>query len=182
MKTGPRPECRTHNDVILSETKNLRFLPSAPQILGCTAFASCGKLYASSMSTAPYSVFVVLDREFGPRLRQLLELGPIWVVDSAANRDSAQKLWTEFPARNHLNGVTLFKTAPDCSPAQFLIDEMETIDLHHGVNSADPPYTVISVIGCDLNPEIHAVLASFGFNSFNRTEEGFEATRPKPLP
>jgi hypothetical protein len=134
----------------------------------------------STMSRVPYSVSVVLDREFGPRLLELLDTGPVWAVDSPANRDSAQKLWLEFPERDHLDGVTVFKTVADCSPGQMLIDEMETIDMHHGVYSADPAYTVLRVFGCELQPEIRKTLAKFGFDSFSRIDDGFEATRPLP--
>jgi hypothetical protein len=123
---------------------------------------------------------VVLDREVGPRIRGLLDSDPVWAVDSPANRDSAQKLWSEFPARDRLDGVTVFKPVADRSPGQILIDEMETIDMNHRVYSADPAYPVIRVIGCKLQPEIQKTLAGLGFNSFSRTDDGFEATRPLP--
>jgi hypothetical protein len=129
-----------------------------------------------------YSVSVVLDRHFGQRVRDLLEAGPVWIVDSPANRDSAEKLWAEFPERDHLNGVTLFKAPADQDSARVLIEEMQTIDMHHGVYSANPAYTVIRVIGCELKPEVQEELAQFGFDSFNRTSVGFEASRPLPLP
>ncbi|MGA2206779.1 MAG: hypothetical protein ABSG10_08610 [Terracidiphilus sp.] len=105
----------------------------------------------------------------------------MWVVDSPTNRNSAQKAWAELPERNHLDGVTVFKSAAS-DPAQMLIDEMGTIDMHHGVYSAEPAYTVIRVIGCELKTEVRETLGEFGFNSFSRTDEGFEATRPLPPP
>jgi hypothetical protein len=45
-----------------------------------------------AMTEAPYSVSVVLDRDFGERIRELLEAGPVWVVDSALNQTSAQSI------------------------------------------------------------------------------------------
>jgi hypothetical protein len=133
----------------------------------------------SSMSSAPYSVSIVLDRSYGVRLRELLNAGPVWAVDSPANRDCAQQIWAEFPARNHLHGITLFKTEYP-SPEQMLIDQMGTIDVHHGVYSADPPYTALSVVGSTLTPQVRQVLGSFGFDSFTVTDEGFRAVRPLP--
>ena len=135
-----------------------------------------------SMSKVPYSVSIVLDREFGARISELLESGPVWVVDSPINRDSAQKLWAEFPSRNHLDGASIFKAALDASPAQTLFNNMETINLHHGVYSANPAYTAVNVIGCNLTSEIQEFLAAFGFNSFKRTNHGFQATRSLPPP
>jgi hypothetical protein len=84
-----------------------------------------------------YSVSIVLDRSYGKLLRDLLNAGPVWAVDSPANRDCAEQLWAKFPARDHLDGVTVFKAAADRSPEQILIDELATIDLHHGVQSAN---------------------------------------------
>ena len=47
------------------------------------------------MSNAPYTVSVVVDRDCGQHIRELLEAGPLWVVDSESNRESAQKLWAD---------------------------------------------------------------------------------------
>ena len=62
------------------------------------------------------------------------------------------------------------------------MDQMDTIDLHHGIYSADPPYTVIRVIGSTLTPEGQQFLETFGFNSFTLTGGGFQAVRPLPPP
>ena len=91
-------------------------------------------------------------------------------------------LWTEFPDRDHLEGITLFRTEAQSTPQQVLIEEINTIDELHGVYSADPPYTVIQVIGCDLDSAVEQSLAGFGFDSFNLTPDGFEARRPLPPP
>ena len=134
------------------------------------------------MGSPPYSVTVVLDREFGQRLRELVDEGPVWVVDSPVNRDTAHKLWAEFPDRSHLNGITVFKAAAGRSGEQILTDEIDTIDLHHGVYSANPAYTVIRVLGCELNAEVEGSLSGYGFDSFTRNANGFEARRPLPPP
>ena len=126
------------------------------------------------------SVSIVLDRSYGKLLRDLLNAGPVWAVDSPANRDCAEQLWAKFPARDHLDGVTVFKAAEDRSPEQILIDEIATIDLHHGVHSANPPYTAIRVVGSTLTQQGREVLATFGFDSFTLTDEGFRAVRPLP--
>jgi hypothetical protein len=132
------------------------------------------------MSEIPYSVSVVLDREFGERIYELMKMGPVWAVDSIANRETAQKIWNESPSRDHLNGVTVFDAPTDHAPEQLLIGEMDTIDLHHGVYSADPAYSVLHVAGCGLSPSVQEKLSEFGFDSFIQTPLGFEATRPVP--
>lgn len=128
------------------------------------------------MSEAPYIVSVVLDPEFGERIGELLETGPVWVLDSPANRDSAQKIWLKSPYPDQLTGVTVFKGSGDHNPAQMLINELETIDLHHGVYSTTHPFTVIRIVGCGLCPEVKKEFEKFGFETFTPTAEGFEAT------
>jgi hypothetical protein len=132
------------------------------------------------MTTDPYLVSVVLDPDYGPRLRQLLRSGPVWIVDTPTNRGCAQELWKENPCLDHLEGVTVFKTAEGRSPEQLLIGEIGTIDLHHGIYSAEPAYTVLRVIGNVCTPDVKTALANFGFNSFKLTREGFDAVRPLP--
>jgi hypothetical protein len=90
-----------------------------------------------------YRVFVVLDRDYGERLLELARSGPVWIVDTPQNRAVAQNLWAANPNRNHLEGVTTFKAGDDCSSEETLINELDTIDLHHGSYSADPPHTVL---------------------------------------
>jgi hypothetical protein len=127
-----------------------------------------------------YRVFVVLDRDYGERLLELPRSGPVWIVDTPQNRAAAQNLWAVNPNRNHLEGATTFKAGQDCSNEETLINELDTIDLHHGSYSADPPYTVLEVIGVRLSDKLENELSRFGFNQFRATTEGFGAVRPVP--
>lgn len=72
-------------------------------------------------SVDPYRVFVVLDREYGERLSQLVGQAPVWIVDTPTNRLEAQKIWAADSNRSHLNGVTTFKTEGDGSAEEALI-------------------------------------------------------------
>jgi hypothetical protein len=128
----------------------------------------------------PYRVFVVLDREFGEQLSQLAEKSPVWIVDTPKNRVVAQSIWSADASRSHLVGVTTFKVRDDSSPEDALIHELETIDLHHGVCSANPPYTVVEVIGTGISDRVKQNFAEFGFDQFEPTSEGFRAIRPLP--
>ena len=130
------------------------------------------------MSIAPYSVSVILDRSFGSQLSDLSGMGPVWIVDSPVNRAVAENLWAQFPTRSHLEGVTTFKAAETDSPEDMLIGNLGTIDLHHGSYSADPPYTVLEIVGTPLTAKIEAALSALGFDSFYHTIGGFRAVRP----
>jgi hypothetical protein len=127
-----------------------------------------------------YRVFVVVDREYGERLSELGRTGPVWIVDTPSNRAAAQKLWAAHPEGSHLDGITTFKTSDNSSPEEILINELNTIDLHHGPYSADPPYTVLEVIGAAISERVKTELSHFGFDEFQATLQGFRAARPLP--
>jgi len=130
--------------------------------------------------TQPYRVFVVVDRNYGQRLAELAETGPVWIVDTPANRSVAQEIWAVRPNRSHLEGVTTFKVPEGASSEDMLINELDTIDLHHGPYSASPPYTVLDVIGTAITARLKAELGEFGFDDFQETAQGFRAVRPIP--
>jgi hypothetical protein len=46
--------------------------------------------------------------------------------------------------------------------------------------TADPPYTVICVIGAALTATVSAAVSAYGFDSFIVTNDGFRAVRPLP--
>jgi hypothetical protein len=131
-----------------------------------------------SMSAAPNCVFVVVDREFGARLSELEGRGAIWVVHSELNRTVAQEIWRQNPSETHLVSVTVFKSFEGCSTEDSLINELDTIDLHHGQYSADPPYTVLEVIGTPLTEKIKVKMSHFGFDHFETRDSMFRAVRP----
>jgi hypothetical protein len=128
----------------------------------------------------PYRVFVVLDREYGIKLFELAPRGPVWIVDTPANRDAVKTVWATNPAENHLTGVTIFKS--DAIGEDVLIEQLNTIDLHHGHYSANPPYTQIEVMGVRFSERLRAELSDFGFDDFAETADGFRASRPLPVP
>jgi hypothetical protein len=130
--------------------------------------------------TEPYRVFVVVDRDYGQGLSELAQKGPVWIVDTLANRTVAQQIWVADPNRSHLEGVTTFKGAEGSSSEDILINELDTIDLHHGSYSANPPYTMLDVIGTAITARVKAELAQFGFNDFQEAPQGFRAVRPIP--
>jgi hypothetical protein len=130
------------------------------------------------MPNDPYSVFVVLDGEYGTRLSELIVKGLIWIVDTPTNRAAAEIFGTASPNRKQPDGVTLFKSKNIGFPETILLANLYTIDLHHNSYSADPPYTVLEVIGTSLSEKIKTDLSEFGFDEFFTTSEGFRAERP----
>jgi len=133
------------------------------------------------MTAAPYKVYVIVDREFGGQLTDLEQGAPVWIVDSPTNKPVAQRLWKERADESRLTGITTFKAPDSLSPENMLLAELDTIDLHHGPHSADPPYTVIEVVGAPLTAKAKTELSKYGFDEFHAKSKGFTARRPVPL-
>lgn len=120
-----------------------------------------------------YGVYVIVDPEFGFRLRDIPEGEPIWIVDTGPNREVLEAIRKERKLENHLNGVTAFKIDPKMSHEDWLIAELDTIDLHHGEMSHDPPWSVINVIGTPWTERVQDELTKFGFKEHEDTANGF---------
>ena len=129
------------------------------------------------MVASPYKVYVIVDRQFGERLNELERGVPVWIVDTSDNMPVVRRLWQSRPDDNHLNGITSFVDSQSSTPEQLFLNELYMIDLHHGIHSADPPYTVLVVIGVDLTPRIKNELATYGFDEFQNNLVGFVARR-----
>ena len=133
------------------------------------------------MALVPCKVYVVVDREFGEKLSELEKGVPVWIVDTPTNKTVVQRFWDERPDKRHLTGITAFKDLASLSTDEMLLGHLETIELHHGPLSADPPYTAIEVLGTELSAKAKDQLSEYGFPEFHITSTGFKASRPKPL-
>lgn len=131
------------------------------------------------MSEADYAVTVVVDPAYGHRLLAIPADMPVWIVDTPVNRAAAQQAWSQ-RCTDHLHGVTTFKFRETDSAEDTLVSQLNTIDLHHGIYSAHPPYTVIDVIGAALSDRVKTEMGEFGFDKFHPTTSGFRAVRPLP--
>ena len=132
------------------------------------------------MVAIPYKVCVIVDRNFGAQLNEFERGVPVWIVESPDNKPVVQRLWQERTAESHLEGITIFADSAGLSAEEILLGELDTIDLHHGIHSANPPYTVLEIVGVNLTVSVKTELVSLGFDDFQSTSTGFIATRPEP--
>ena len=98
-------------------------------------------------------------------------------MDTPVNPPVAHRLWKERTEDSHLTGITTFNDNESASRESVLVDKLDTIDLHHGPHSADPPYAQLEVFGARLCEEIRAELSRYGFNKFEDTPDGFCCAR-----
>ena len=129
------------------------------------------------MNEKPYRVHVIVDPAFGDRLREIPEGEPVWIVDTPPNRLAYEAVGRERNPESYLVGLSSFKVDPTGQPEDWLISELEAIDLHHGEMSHDPPWSGINVIGAHWTERVEAELCKFGFANHEDTTEGFTAIK-----
>ena len=105
---------------------------------------------------SPYKVRVVVDPAFGERLASLPAGEPVWVIDSPLNMPVAHRFWRERKDENHLTGISTFKPGANASSEEEIIRMLDTLEDHHGEYSADPPYSILEIIGCAGSEHLHS--------------------------
>lgn len=127
--------------------------------------------------TEPYKVFLIVDPVYGETLAALPPHVPVWIIESELNSPVVERLRQERTEESHLQGITTFKIKPNSTSEEQAICMLEQVDLHHGEFSADPPYSILEVIGCIVTEEMRQELQEYGFGISEITGAGFIATR-----
>jgi len=125
-----------------------------------------------------HAVALVLIRDFGSRLEGLAERLHVWLVDTPTNLAEARRIWSESRARSLERGVTVFDAGTAADPDEIARQQLDTIDLHHGSWSHDPPWSRLEVYGARPTSDLVADLVELGFTKIAATPDGFTATRP----
>lgn len=122
-------------------------------------------------------LLVVLDPAYGARLSDCPPGEPVWIVMSPENEPAIRAYWKDHPDLGHLDGMSGITPCVGASPEEELLDNLDTIDLHHGPYSSSSPYEELEVIGVRLTSAIEAALAALGFAEFEDTKDGLLARR-----
>jgi len=73
--------------------------------------------------------------------------------------------------------LTTFEFRSEASAGEIVADELEAIELHHGSDAPQNPWSFLEVIGTQLTQELEAELRDYGFVSFKPTTDGFACSR-----
>ncbi len=122
-------------------------------------------------------VTLVLEPEYGGKLAALASISHVWVVDTPANRAAASEYWAQRLRQKGKSGITTFKFSEGASRLETCLGILATVDLHHGTYSSNPLYSELEVIGVPLSAKVKSAIRDLGFGRFERTAEGFHATR-----
>ena len=74
--------------------------------------------------------------------------------------------------------VTLFTAGKGATREAVVVATIGTIDMHHGPEAAEFPFTILSVCGVKPSPAIREMLCAYGLTGLCDTPDGFVATKP----
>jgi hypothetical protein len=104
-------------------------------------------------------------------------------VRTPETEEVAQRTWSQREpdeARTLDVGVTLFNSSATCEAS--LLSVLETVELHHGERSQDPPVSIIEVLGTEPSEPIREAFAALGFVELLTTDLEFSARRRAIVP
>jgi hypothetical protein len=110
-------------------------------------------------------------------LRDLAAKTHVWAPEDAGNKVIAETTKAQPPQHWNDCGVTLYYDDGTETPEEKLLSLLETIDLHHGEYSHDPPWTSLRIYGLDATSKVRKVLAEYGVDKFEEFDGGFCASR-----
>jgi hypothetical protein len=91
-----------------------------------------------------------------------------------------ERKWKERNQKCHLTAITTFNDLKSSSAEDLLVSELDKIDLHHGSHSANPPDTILEVLGAPLIDRVIAELSQYGSDEFHPSAAGFRAGQAVP--
>jgi hypothetical protein len=125
-----------------------------------------------------HQVAIVVRGDLAPELEALVRHRHVWAVRTPETEEVARRVWSE-PETQHTDpltaGLTLFNAGATAEMS--LLSILDTVELHHGQYSHDPPLGVIEVLGTDATDAIREALAALDFTQINPSHVGFIALR-----
>lgn len=129
------------------------------------------------------NLIVVVEPDYATRIESAAQSSPLWVVATQQNRNACERIWKSTLHVDHReNGaITSYKTPDPEDRLGSLIGIIPDLETHHGKIKDDefsfPSGFVLEVIGLPLTDNVAEALQKFGFTSFARTVDGFQACR-----
>jgi len=129
------------------------------------------------------NLIVVVDPDYATRLEITAQNAPLWVVATQQNRDAYERIWQSNPRVDHREkgAITSYKILNPEDRLCNLISIIPNLETHHGeIKDSEfslPTGFVLEVIGLPLADNVAEALQEFGFTSFVRTAEGFQACK-----
>lgn len=117
------------------------------------------------------SVSIVIDPDFGEKIRDISTVCPVWILESPKNRLHVEDIWNNKEKGNL--GVTLFNPPEGSSPEQAIIYIIDTIDMHN------PEWSRLLVLGAAPTRPLLEVLSEYDAGKIEEFIGGFIYERLK---
>jgi hypothetical protein len=122
------------------------------------------------MTRLQLHVTLVVDPNFGDRAAPLAEVGPLWMIDSPANRPVMEALWARAEGQPS-NDLTLINAVRGRSAEDTVVESIGTADEHH------PNWTVFEIVGITVTERILAMLSRLADGTVQNLPLGFIFSR-----
>ena len=127
------------------------------------------------MNNEPVTITIILDPEYGDRVRDVALLGPVWVAPSGTNRMAVERCWHEPAAGSY--EVTYWSEPRTGSSEEEWIGILDSLDLHHSRPWAGPGIAAVHIIGASLTDFAQNALRAFGYEVSEFADHSFRAVR-----
>jgi hypothetical protein len=126
----------------------------------------------------PETISVVLDPEYGVKVFDLAERGPVWITPSPTNRAAAEQYWAT--KSDTSNMVTIWSDPRVGATEEEWLSILDDLQLHHGEEWSGPGIAGVEVLGASLTAPAESALREFGYERAENTPSGFRAVRSRP--
>ncbi len=104
----------------------------------------------------------------------------VWIADTPANKRIADEIWVRSPEYSIESGVTVFDQSGYTDAYGLFDGILGTIDDHHGVFEADPPWGVLHIYGMPVDDRVRESLDAYGAMIIDELADHFTASRQPP--
>jgi hypothetical protein len=121
-------------------------------------------------------VVLVVDPAYGDRLWEIAARHDAWVVPGDSNKAVVEEMWAAKTAGDDMiASVTIWSVPMPAVTEEDWVGMLDTIEVHHGDLSSEPPMDTLSVYGAAVTPAITAALRECEYTSVKATKFGFLA-------
>lgn len=129
------------------------------------------------------NLVVVLDPDYGDRIKTAAQIAPVWVVASLVNRAACERIWAAHRTVDHRErgAVTCYDVTDHEDRLGNLLSVLPTLEEHYGEIHDDrfsfPSGFVLGVLGLNPTETVTSALKEFGFSAFVELAEGLNASK-----
>lgn len=164
------------NDLGFDEPHQAEYDRVSEQLYQCIVAG----ILAATNASAPHHVAIVLDTEFGAKLRSLAAQLHVWAINSPTNKPVIEELWTASTSHSPARSVTAFPSPSTGQAEASFIALLADIDAHHTQSNQNPSWSALHCFGIAPTPTVREALETYGVDQILQCKNHFLAMRAEP--